>query len=256
MPSQDAIGKDPKYGTGSSSTDLLGERRDVWKSKEILRRLYTRWYGRIGQWCSTGRTLELGGGSGHLKEFFPKAVSTDVVYEPWLDAVVDAQTLPFKDECFGNIVLFDVLHHLSCPVAFFQEAQRVLEIGGRIILMEPCVSALSYPVYRFLHHEGLCMEENPLAMTGTTGKDPFKGNQALPGLLFGRFRNEFVERFQRLKIIQERKLDFFVYPLSGGFHRPSLCPDSLFSVLMGLEHLLEPLSRFLAFRLFVVLEKT
>lgn len=240
-----------------SSRDLLGERRAVWKSKAILRRLYSRWYGLIGQWCSTGRTLELGGGSGHLKEYFPKAISTDVVYEPWLDAVVDAQALPFKDECFGNIVLFDVLHHLSCPVVFFREAQRVLEIGGRIILMEPWVSPLSYPVYRFLHHEGLCMKENPLAMTGATGKkDPFKGNQALPGLLFGRFRNEFADRFPRLRIIREQKLDFFVYPLSGGFHRPSLCPDSLFSALMGLEHRLEPLSRFLAFRLFVVLEKT
>ncbi len=241
---------------GAVSEDLLRERKVVWKSKKIVRRLYDRWYGCVGQWLGTGRTLELGGGSGHLKEYFPKAVSTDVVYESWLDAVVDAQELPFKDERFGNIVLFDVLHHLSCPVIFFQEAQRVLKVGGRVLLVEPCVSLLSYPVYRFLHHEGLYTKINPLTMKGRTEKkDPFKGNQALPGLLFGRFREEFVRRFPRLEILREQRMDFLVYPLSGGFHRPSLCPVSLFPALRGLEHLLEPLNRFLAFRLFIVLEK-
>lgn len=237
--------------------DILDRRKGVWKSKEIIRRLYSRWYGCIGQWLGPGLSLELGGGSGHLKEFFPEALSTDVVYEPWLDAVVDAQHLPFKDERFTNIVLFDVLHHLSCPVKFFQDAERVLEAGGRIVLMEPCVSPLSYPVYRFLHHEGLCMKENPLA-TDTTAekKDPFKGNQALPGLLFGRFRGEFFKRFSRFKLLWEQRMDFFVYPLSGGFHRPSLCPVSLFPALCAMESLFEPFSRFLAFRLFVVLEKT
>lgn len=239
------------------SQDLLAHRKDIWKSKEILRRLYSRWYECIGEWLGPGLTLELGGGSGHFKDFFPDGFSTDVVYEPWLDAVVDAHDLPFKGGRFGNIVLFDVLHHLSCPVDFFRESQRVLKVGGRIILMEPFVSMLSYPVYRFLHQEGLCMKENPMAMRATAEKkNPFKGNQALPGLLFGRFREDFFRSFQRLKVIWEQRMDFFAYPLSGGFHSPSLCPIFLFPALLTLERLLEPLGRFLAFRLFIVLEKT
>jgi len=235
--------------------DPLKQRKVVWGSKEVLRRLYTRWYGDIGRWMGPGPILELGGGSGHLKEHFPKAVSTDVLFEPWLDAVVDAQALPFKQELFGNVVLFDVLHHLSSPVAFFREAQRVLRAGGRILMMEPFVSVLSYPIYRFLHHEGLSMDANPLEACGADGKDPFKGNQALPGLLFGRYRSRFLGRFPRLKILREQRMDFFVYPLSGGFHNPSLFPLLLWKPMRVLEDRLDSLSRYLAFRLFVVLEK-
>jgi SAM-dependent methyltransferase len=234
---------------------VLEERKAVWASKEILRRLYRRWYDRIARWLLPGRILELGGGSGHLKQSFPEALSTDVVYEPWLDAVLDAHRLPFRAGSFSNVVLFDVLHHLSDMGLFFEEAQRVLQPGGRILLMEPCVSALSYPVYRFLHHEGLSMEADPLAARDASGKDPFEGNQALPGLLFDRHRSDFSRRFPRLRILCEEKTDFFVYPLSGGFHNPSLCPLFLYPFLRALEDLFTPLADCLAFRLFVVLEK-
>ncbi len=236
-------------------SDPLKQRKVVWESKEVLRRLYSRWYGHIRRWMGPGPVLELGGGSGHLKEYFPEAVSTDLVFEHWLDAVADAQELPFKQEAFGNVVLLDVLHHLSSPVAFFQEAQRALRPGGRILMMEPFVSALSYPVYRFLHHEGLSMEANPLEGCGTEGKDPFKGNQALPGLLFGRYRNGLAGMFPGLKTIHQDRMDFFIYPLSGGFHKPSLCPVFLLPLLQALEERLAPMARYLAFRLFVVLEK-
>jgi|PlaIllAssembly_1097288.scaffolds.fasta_scaffold410077_2 hypothetical protein len=47
----------------------------------------------------------------------------------------------------------------------------------------------------------------------------------------------------------------FLYPLSRGFHQRSLCPLLLWAVLERLERLLNPMSRFLAFRLFIVLEK-
>jgi hypothetical protein len=36
-----------------------------------------------------------------------------------VDAVMDAHAIPFKEESPGNIVLFDVLHHLAAPAVFF-----------------------------------------------------------------------------------------------------------------------------------------
>ena len=200
--------------------------------------------------------MELGGGSGNLKELLPETLSTDIMIAPWLDAVLDAQTLPFKDESLENIVLFDVLHHLSEPALFFSEAVRILKERGRIILMEPYVSRASFFVYRYLHAEGMDRAVDPLGGAfPRKGKDPFQGNQAVPSLIFGKCRKEFTRTFPELKIAREEWTDFFVYPLSGGFHQPSLCPLFLIGPLERFERLLRPLRRYLAFRMFVVLER-
>jgi len=88
------------------------------------------------------------------------------------------------------------------------------------------------------------------------GKDPFQGNQAIPTLIFRKYRKQFNRKFPRLKIIKEEKMDFIIYPLSGGFHNPSLCPILFYPALVIMEELLCRFKSYLAFRLFVVLEKT
>jgi hypothetical protein len=60
----------------------------------------------------------------------------------------------------------------------------------------------------------------------------------------------------RLKIIKKELMDSVIYPLSDGFHHPSLSRPFLYGVFEDIEKLLGPLNRFMAFRLFVVLEKT
>ena len=235
---------------------ILNERKQTWKSKKILKRLYHNWYRTIGRTLKPGSILEIGGGSGNLKEFFPHAISSDILFSPWADAVLDAHHLPFKNASLDNIVLFDVLHHLIDPLHFFFEAQRVLNKNGRIILMEPYISWVSFLVYRFLHQEGLVWNIDPFKK-GCLGKSKnhFHGNQAIPTLIFERYKHRFVKDFPGLKIIKEDRIDCMIYPLSGGFHNPSLCPLFLYSTLEYLEKILLPLNRFLAFRLFVVLEK-
>jgi SAM-dependent methyltransferase len=238
-----------------STQDLLEERRSVWKSKEVIRRLYLKWYGLIKECLRPGKTLELGGGSGNLSEFLPEAITSDIVFEPWLDAVMDAHFLPFKDDSLENIVLFDVLHHLAAPAIFFCEAERVLRPEGRMVLIEPYVSRLSRPVYRFLHSEGMKWNVDPLQGDPSGAKEPFQGNQAVPTLLFEKHRGRLLEKVPRLKIVREEKMDTLIYPLSGGFHNPSLCPMFLYPALERLERWLQPMDRFLAFRMLVVLEK-
>ncbi|MDY7036854.1 MAG: class I SAM-dependent methyltransferase [Thermodesulfobacteriota bacterium] len=221
-----------------------------------MRRLYFRWYNIIAEYMKSGTTLELGGGSGNLKEFFPGTISSDIVFEPWLDAVLDAQVLPFKKESLDSIVLFDVLHHLMEPATFFSEAERVLRPLGRIILIEPYISWASFFIYQFLHSESMVRQVNPFKMACTgRGKNPFNGNQAIPTLIFEKYREQFQRDFPQLKIIKDERMDFFIYPLSGGFHNPGLCPLFLWNGLEFFERLLRPLNRLMAFRLFVVLEK-
>jgi len=239
-----------------ASSEILDERRRVWGSKEIIRRLYSRWYAVIRGALRPGRTLELGGGSGNLSDFLPEAITSDIVYEPWLDAVMDAHAIPFKEESLDNIVLFDVLHHLAAPAVFFQEVERVLRAKGRAVMMEPYVSWLSFPVYRFLHAEGMEWDTDPFLDQSSERKEPFEGNQAIPTLIFQKNREKFLEKFSGLRIVQEQKMDVLLYPLSGGFHQRSFCPLALWRLLVGVEELLRPLNRYLAFRLFLVLEKS
>jgi len=240
----------------AASQDILAERREIWTSKPIIQRLYSRWYEHIKKTLRPGRTLELGGGSGNLSDFLPEAITSDIVFEPWLDAVMDAHAIPFKEESLDNIVLFDVLHHLTAPAVFFHEVERVLRPKGRAVLMEPYVSWLSYPVYRFLHAEGMKWNMDPFLDQSSEGKEPFEGNQAVPTLMFQKQKKKFLERFSRLRIVHEETMDVLLYPLSGGFHQRSFCPLILWRFLEGMEKLLRPLNRYLAFRLFLVLEKS
>ena len=236
---------------------ILMERREIWKSKTILKKLYQHWYQMIAGALKPGSILEIGGGSGNLKEFFPNAISSDVVFAPWIETVLDAHHLPFHEATFDNIILFDVLHHLHDPFHFFSEAQGVLKHKGRIVLMEPYISLSSFFIYRFLHSEGLVWNINPFKKGCLDkNKNHFHGNQAIPTLIFERYKHRFVKDFPGLKIIKKERTDFIIYPLSGGFHNPSLCPLFLYSTLEDLERILHPLNRFLAFRLFMVLEKT
>ena len=241
--------------TMKSSVQILEERRRAWESKEIIRRLYSKWYGLIKGALKPGRTLELGGGSGVGKEFLPEAITTDILFAPWLDAVIDAHALPFRNESLDNLVLFDVLHHLAAPAEFFREVERVLKPGGRTVVMEPYVSWVSFFGYRFLHEEGMRWKVNPFAAQPRAGKAPFEGNQAIPTLIFEKHRKNFIERFPLLKIIQEKRMDSLIYPLSGGFHQPSLCPRFLWKILDYAEGLFRPFGSYVAFRMFVVIER-
>jgi ubiquinone/menaquinone biosynthesis C-methylase UbiE len=89
-------------------------------------------------------------------------MTTDVQYAPWLDCVADAHRLPFAAGMLATIVMVDVLHHLEHPATFFQEAERVLQSGGRIVMVEPTITWGSTLFYRVFHQEHVRTSANPL----------------------------------------------------------------------------------------------
>lgn len=237
--------------------DVLRRHRAVWEKKPVLRLLYTQWYEEILSWLRPGSTLELGGGTGNLKEFSSNVVCTDLVSLPWLDAVVDAQHLPFRSESFANLVLFDTLHHIENACLLFDEAVRVLEPSGRLVIMDPYISWLSWPVYRFLHPEPVDLDQDPLAFKSPSAtRQPFDANQAVATILFERSFDRFQRRYPKLRQLTQRRMAFFAYPLSGGFDHPSFLPAFLVRPLLKIERALQAYDRYLAFRVLVVLEKT
>ena len=234
-----------------------GYYRDRWKTKPVLHAIYTDYYRRILAECRPGRSLEIGGGSGNLKEYMGDVVSTDIVPCPWLDAAADAQALPFAASSFANIVVVDVLHHIQWPRRFLTEATRVLQPGGRLILLEPAITPVSWLAYKLFHPEPVRMNADPLTDGPIdSNRHPFDANGAIPTLLFGRYLKQFTRSFPQLSIVRIDRLSYIAYPLSGGFRSWSLIPAAFVRKLLTLDQTLAPiLGALMAFRLLVTLQR-
>ncbi len=235
------------------------EFRQVWDAKPALRAVYADYYRRMRAWCPAGLgvILEIGAGSGNLKDHLPDVVATDVVPSDWLDALADAQALPFADASLGAVVGVDVLHHVEFPGRFLAEAQRALRPGGRVVLVEPAITPVSRVVFKLGHPEPVLLDADPLADgSPDAAKHPMDSNQAIPTLLAGRDRLRVESQFPGLKVLHAETLSLLAYPLSGGFRRWCLVPRSLIGPLLRLEsHLERHLGPYAGFRLLLVLER-
>lgn len=239
------------------STDILDTHRLIWQEKAVLRQIYQDYYQRITEVACEGRSLEIGGGSGNLKQYLKDVISTDIIQTPWLDASCDAQALPFAKQTFNNIIAVDVLHHIERPIRFFQEANRILKPGGRIILIEPAITGFSWFFYHFLHQEPVVLKADPLENSPQNPhRNPFDANQAIPELLFGKYLAAFKKSFPSLSLISKHYFNFCCYPLSGGFKKWCFIPQKAVSGFLRFEKIFEKsLGKYLGFRMLVVIQK-
>jgi SAM-dependent methyltransferase len=242
---------------GETLTDALAAQEAAWNGRPLVRHLYASWYDEVVRRLSPapGPTIELGSGIGRLREFLPEVVLTDVEPTPWTDTVVDAVALPIEDRSAANLVLFDVFHHLADPERFFDEATRALVSGGRVVIVDPYCSPVSYRAYRWLHDERTELAAPGLGLDERIAANPRESNQARATLVFFRERAEYDVRWPELPIVEVRRFSFAAYPLSGGFTGRKLVPDFLSKPLDVLERMLTPLAPLLAFRCLVVLER-
>lgn len=234
----------------------LEKHRKVWREKPILRAVYQRWYEQMVQHApARGAILEIGAGSGNLKEYLPSIIASDYIFCSWLDLNLDAHELPFREGSLGAVIAVDVLHHLAAPVSFLEEAHRALEERGRLILLEPFISPWSRPVYTYIHREDVDFSHDPFKTTKTTKKDPFLGNMALATILFYKKAKKLKKHLVDFPVIKRQLSDFLLYPMSGGFEHRCLCPGFLAPAVMSLEKIAAPFARILAYRTLIVMEK-
>ena len=245
----------------ANSTQNAAERqlshREIWKTKPVLREVYGHLYRRIAAACQPGLTIEVGGGSGNFKDYAPDVLSFDIVHEPWLDFVADAQALPLRDQSAANIVMLDVLHHIEYPIRFLRDAARSLKRGGRLIFVEPGITPFSKLIYKTLHEEPVDTTVNPL-LDGNPdpAKNPYIGNQAIPTLIATRYAAQLSELVPEFELTSARWLSLFAYPLSGGFKRWSLITPRAARSLLHIEDRIEhALGAVCGFRLMAVYEK-
>jgi SAM-dependent methyltransferase len=235
---------------------LIERHRARWYSKPSLRAVYQDYQNRIKNALVAGPVLEIGGGSGNLRDVLPDAVSLDVQWAPWLDIVADAHDLPFAPASFANIVMLDVFHHLSYPTRFLQEVIRVLRPGGRLIMIEPNVSAVSWMFFKLLHEEPVMLNVDPFDPAPRSGPEPYESNQAIPYLMFIRESRRLNKVMPELRLRTTERFSLWAYPLSGGFQPWTLLPAFLAEPLLWLESKLNrPLGWLAGFRLMVVAER-
>jgi SAM-dependent methyltransferase len=120
-----------------------------------------------------GRILEIGGGrSGLASMLYPEAdiVTIDLNFEMGKQprraraffVCGDACSLPFENESFDVVTLFDVLEHIGDDRSAAQEALRVVRSGGHVLVSTPKAD-WRYPYFsimqRYCPHESELMQE-------------------------------------------------------------------------------------------------
>src|SRR6516165_4692519 len=259
---RDASGRGGESVRSKSIPELdptLVEHRRIWETKPALRVIYADYHRRLLNACPRGLVLDIGGGSAHVKHYRGDVISADILPFPGIDVVCDAHVLPFAEGQFSGIVMLDVLHHLERPIDFLSEAARVLRPDGVLAMIEPGMTTLSYPFYRYMHQEPADLGADPFEAAGSrSGKDPWDSNQAIPTLLFARKRNvsQVLRRVPNLELVNLDWLSVLAYPLSGGFKKWSLLPAGVAEWLIRIEDSLPwAVRQHAAFRLFVILKR-
>jgi SAM-dependent methyltransferase len=242
----------------------LAEHRRIWERKPVLSRVYGVWFDALlAGLPPRARVVEIGAGPGFLSAYARGRaegitwVASELLETPWNDVVADGLRLPFGARSFDAVVGLDLVHHLARPAAFFTESARVLRPGGRVAVIEPWVSPLSYPIYRWLHQEGCTLgidPWDPFGRDAAEGKDPFRGDAAV---LWRMMRDTSASRWRELGFSPPsvKRLNGFAYLLSLGFRERSLLPGALAPLLMKADGVLAPLSRYAGMRALAIWEK-
>jgi demethylmenaquinone methyltransferase/2-methoxy-6-polyprenyl-1,4-benzoquinol methylase len=98
----------------------------------------------------SGRLLDVGGGTGRVTRSLAAHVDTAMIADVSMGMLHHAgrlqglyplgsasENLPFPDESFSRVIMIDALHHVVDQRGTAREMWRVLQPGGRIVIVEP-----------------------------------------------------------------------------------------------------------------------
>jgi SAM-dependent methyltransferase len=239
--------------------DLINKNHELWNRKPLLRSAYRDLYLLISGQLSNlpdPKIVELGSGLGNIRDVLPNCIRTDLFPYPWIDQIENAYRLSFKDESISDLILSDVFHHLKYPGTALKELHRVLRKGGRVILLEPCISLLGLLVYGVFHVEPIAINQK-IEWFAPGGWLPEHVNYYAAQ---GNATRIFVSKQYRPQLtawekIETIRLSALTYAASGGYSGPQLYPASIYPVVKSLEKVLDLFPSLFATRLLVILEK-
>ena len=239
-----------------SDLDLLSRHRKIGAARPELLSVYGEWFHQLLRYADGLQPIiEIGSGPGFFKEYFPRLISTDPILSPWVDVVCDASSLPFRSGTVGGLVMVDTLHHLLKPLDFMAEAGRVLKPGGRLAMIEPWITPLSFLLYRYFHHEDCCLRVDLAHPFNESGKKAFDGNAAIPFKLLGYSRTN-KGYIGSLRLILAHSFVGLPYLATFGFKLARSIPHSWISLARVFERMVHPLAKLAATRVMLVWENT
>ena len=174
----------------------------------------------------SGDIIELGSGAGHIKNYLPNCITTDILPLPDIDQKVDACSLPFKKETLSGICMINVFHHIPDVEQFLSEAESVLKPGGKIVMVEPANTRWARWVYNNLHHEPFNPEVEEWQLP--PGSPLTSANGALPWIVFERDWEAITsQKFPNFRKDKMKPVLPLMYLLSGGLTWPQIVPSFL-----------------------------
>lgn len=202
------------------------------------------------------KIVELGSGMGHIRDVIPNCITTELFPFPWIDQIENAYKLSFENESISDLISTDVFHHLKYPGNALDEFHRVLRRGGRVILLEPCMSLLGLLVYGVFHAEPIAITKKiewlAPADWSPDNLDYYAAQGNSTRIFVG---DRYRPQLTAWKSIKTIRLSALAYAASGGYSGPQLYPTGMYSVVKSLEKILDLFPFLFATRLLVVLEK-
>jgi len=235
----------------------MDRRKHIFSRKPALRRLYEevyREYARcIEKGSQNGIVVEIGSGTGFIKNIIPQALASDIEDYVGLDMVFDAHDMPFENESISTLLLHNVFHHLRDVECFFFEAQRCLVSEGRILIADQYCGFFSRFILKYVHFENF--DDKTIKWQFDSHDPLIDANGALPYLVFQRDIHMFEQKYPRLAVERVVPHSPLRYWFAGGLKRWSLLPNFLFGHATSFDHfLLKINSKFGSF-VFIELKK-
>lgn len=224
--------------------------------RNYLKTLYARVENEIKL---NGKYLEIGAGAGISKDFLMEYAieRTDFMVSEDTDirGNVDAHNLPYKNDEFDGVLLFDALHHFVMPLDAMKECLRVTKPGGKVILIEPYVSLFSYPIYKFFHFEKTSWIYRLDSSDGAPS-DPEQGDQGISKAVLKLLKNSKTQHLMGISGWNYSLITPFSFFLTGGATSPLKIPASIIKLALIIENRIpKVVMKFIAARIFIVIGK-
>lgn len=233
--------------------------RQLIDSKPNLKRLMRRWYQELVPSVEAtqhldGKMVEIGCGAGFLDEVIPQVIKTDVMVNPYADQIVDAMSLPYANESLRALFLTGVFHHIPDAAQFLSEAERTLQVGGRLSLIEAHNSGFAKWVTNHMPHYEY-FDDRADWMTSKDRERMSGANLSTAWIIFFRDQELFRRRFPKLRLHSFNYHTFLSFYLSGGMSYRSFVPNFCWPIVEGMETICQPFMKQIGVSITLHIEK-